>query len=268
MQLRNFLVIMSVFVLLSISFGVTIQSGEASITRDTGIDPSVDGPSEFFVNETVSYEVEIKGHFRTEEGRFDAREADNWTLQTESTLEATIEPEEEESFTSNVFTVNVTIHEEGEGKLNFRASCGKEDEMAFNEKEFQIFVEKAERTSVTILNPTDTHIEELQVALYINGELKAMQTIQDFEPEEERRVTFEWSKRGLNPGEHTLEVWTGRAENDQEFNKENLVMSRTFQIEEETSSIVYAGVIVAVIAAGVLIFFWYKSRRRKQRRPW
>jgi len=257
MELRNLGLLVGILLLLSTFFIVTIQPSEAAV-EDTRIDPSIDGPDEFFVNETVSYEVEIRGAFGTDQGAIRAEEADNWTLQTESTLEATIDPEESESSSSNIFTVDVTVHEEGEGTLNFRAYCGKDGEVAFNEKQFQISVEKPERTSVTIENPTDAHIEELEVGLYINGELKATQTLRDLEPGEERRVTFEWSKRGLDPGEHTLEVRT----------EERVVISRTFQIEDETSSWIYAGIILAVIAASVLVFIWYKSRRRRQRRPW
>jgi len=269
MELKNLAVLVGVILLFSTFFVVTIQPTEAAV-RDTRIDPSIDGPEEFFVDEAVSYEVEIRGAFRIDSEKIRAQDADNWTLQTESTLEATIDPVESESDTSNIFVVNVTVHEEGEGNLNFRAYCGKDGEVAFNEKQFEITVEKPEKTTVTVLNPTDAHIEELEVALYINGELKATKTLRDFEPEEERRVTFEWSKRELDPGEHTLEVWAdyGTSENVDEFNKEKLVMSRPFHIEGETSSLLYAGIIIAVIVASVLIFFWYKSRRRRQRRPW
>ncbi len=257
MKPKNLGLLVGVLLLVSTFLVVTAQPSEAAV-QDTRIDPSIEGPDEFFVNKTVSYEVEIKGAFRVGDRTIRTDEADNWTLQTESTLEATIDSDELESSSSNIFTVNVTVHEEGEGTLNFRAYCGKDGDVAFNEKQFQITVEKPERTTVTIENPTDAHIEELQVALYINGELKDTQTVRDLEPGEERRVTFEWSKRGLGPGEHTLEV---RAE-------ERLVMSRTFQIEDETSSWIYAGVILAVIAASVLVFIWYKSKRRRQRRPW
>jgi len=257
MKPKNLGLLVGVLLLVSTFLVVTAQPSEAAV-QDTRIDPSIEGPDEFFVNKTVSYEVEIKGAFRVGDRTIRTDEADNWTLQTESTLEATIDSDELESSSSNIFTVNVTVHEEGEGTLNFRAYCGKDGDVAFNEKQFQITVEKPERTTVTIENPTDAHIEELQVALYINGELKDTQTVRDLEPGEERRVTFEWSKRGLGTGEHTLEV---RAE-------ERLVMSRTFQIEDETSSWIYAGVILAVIAASVLVFIWYKSKRRRQRRPW
>jgi len=257
MELRNVGLLVGILLLLSTFFIFTAQPSEAAV-QDTRIDPSIDGPEEFFVNKTVSYEVEIRGAFRVGDRTIRTDQADNWTLQTESTLDSTIDPLESDSETSNIFTVNVTVHEEGEGTLNFRAYCGKDDEVAFNEKQFQISVEKPERTSVTIKNPTDAHIEELEVGLYINGELKDTQTLRDLEPGEERKVTFEWSKRGLDSGEHTLEV---RAE-------ERLVISRTFQVEEETSSWIYAGVILAVIGASILIFIWYKSRRRRQRRPW
>jgi len=257
MELKKLGLLVGILLLFSIFFIVTAQPSEAAV-EDTRIDPSIDGPEEFFVNKTVSYEVEIRGAFRVGDRTIRTNQADNWTLRTESTLEATIDPDESDSSSSNIFTVNVTVHEEGEGTLNFRAYCRKDGEVAFNEKQFQISVEKPERTSVTIENPTDAHIEELEVALYINGELKDTQTLRDLEPGEERRVTFEWSKRGLDSGEHTLEVRT----------EDRLVMSRTFQIEEETSSWIYAGVILAVIAASVLIFIWYKNRRRRQRRPW
>jgi len=267
MELKNFAVLVGMFLLLSTFFVVTAQPGEAA-GEDNLIDISVDGPREFFVNETISYEVEIKGAFRIDGETIRAQDADNWTLQTESDLEATIQPQESESDTSNIFTVNVTVHEESEGNLNFRAYCGKDGEVAFNEKEFWINVEKPEKTWVTITNPTDAHIEELEVALFINGDLKATETLTDLGPGEERRVTFEWSKRGLESGEHTLEVWTGTSEDVDEFNRERLVMSRTFQIEEETSSLIYAGVVIVIIAASLLIFFWYKSKKRRQRRPW
>ncbi|MFW5952715.1 MAG: CARDB domain-containing protein [Candidatus Natronoplasma sp.] len=267
MELKKIAVLVSMFFLLSTFFVVTAQPGQAAV-EDNLINLSIDGPQEFFINETINYEVEIRGAFTIDGEPIRAQEADNWTLQTESNLEATIEPEESESHTSNIFTVNVTVHEEDEGNLNFRAYCGKDGEVAFNEIEFGINVEKPEKTEITVRNPTDTHIEELEVALFINGELKAVETLTEFEPGEERNVTFEWSKRDLDSGEHTLEVWTGTSDDVSEFNEERLVMSRTFQIEEETSSLIYAGIIIVMVVASLLVFFWYKSRRRRQRRPW
>ncbi|MEF8835033.1 MAG: CARDB domain-containing protein [Candidatus Thermoplasmatota archaeon] len=269
MEFKNLALLVIISFLLFTSFTVIIQTGEAAV-EDERINPKIDGPEEFFFNETVSYEVEIRGAFRSGEKIIDAEEADNWTLKTESTLEATVDPLESESATSNIFTVNVTVREEGEGALNFKAYCGKNGEVAFNEKEFQISVEKPEKTKVTVKNPSEVHIEEMKIGLYIDGEQKATQTLKDLEPGEERRGSFKWSKSGLESGEHTLEVWAdyGTSENDDGFNKEKLVMDRTFQIEEETSTMLYAGIIIAAIAVSVLLFIWYKNRRRRQRRPW
>ncbi|MBS3781467.1 MAG: hypothetical protein KGY66_02355 [Candidatus Thermoplasmatota archaeon] len=269
MDAKKFTVSVSMLLLLSMSLlaGVQVSEGARESPR---IDPRVvEGPDELFVNETETYRIEIDGFFLANGKKVEANEADNWSLTTESNLQTTIEPLEQESTDSNIFNVTVTVHEEGKGHLNFIAYCSKNGQVFYSEREFSIVSEKPESTSVRIKNPTDTHIEEMRVGLYIDGNLKTTQTLSDMGPEEERQITFQWSKRGIEPGEHTIEIWAdySSAENE-DFNKQSMIMSRTFQVEEETSNLIYAGIIVAVMGAGSLIFFWYRRRRKKRRRPW
>ncbi len=269
-EYRFLVILIGVLLLTSSLFLATIVQPAEAATRDNRIEPRIiEGPDEFFNNETVTYVVEIRGAFRVDGEIIRASEADNWTLRTESSLQATIDPPEAESSTSNVFEVNVTVHEEGEGILTFTAFCGKNGQVSYSDREFSFRTEEPEKTSVTIRNPTNTHIEEMKVGLFIDGELKTTQKITDMEPGEERRITFQWSKRGLSPGEHTLEIWADyEPDEDTEFNQQAMIISRTFKVEEETSTLVYAGIIIAVIAVSFFVLLWYKSRKRKRRRPW
>lgn len=263
--------IIGVFLLISVlSIGASIKTVGAA-TRDNRINPRVlEGPDEVFVNETVVYKIEISGAFEAGGELVRASEADNYTLRTESDLDATINSEEQESTTSNVFDVNVTVHEEGEGELEFLAFCGKGDQVAFSETEFSFESEKPETTSVKVKNPTDTHIEEMNIGLFIDGELKSTQNLTEMEPGEERRITFQWSKKGLSSGEHTIEVWADydSSEDEESFNQQDLIMSQTFQVEEETNTLLYVGIAIAVIGVGFVVFLWYRSRQRKRKRPW
>ncbi|MFP4001385.1 MAG: CARDB domain-containing protein [Thermoplasmata archaeon] len=263
--------IIGIFLLTSALFiGASIRPAEGA-KRDNRINPRVvEGPEDIFINNTVTYRIEIGGAFEAGGELVRASEADNYTLKTESDLDTTIDPLEDESTSTNVFEVNVSAHEEGEGELTFTAYCGKGDDVAYSEKKFSFDAEKPEKTTVKIENPTDTHIEKMKVGLFIDGELKSTETITDLEPDEDREITFQWSKRGLSTGEHTLEVWGDYepAEDEQSFNQNDLIMSINFQVEEETNTMVYVGIAILAIAISLVVFLWYQSRKRKRRRPW
>jgi len=262
--------ILGVFMITSaLTMVATVPTAQAA-TQESRIDPTVvDAPDELFVNETVNYQVEIRGAFEHDGEIFDSEEADNWTLRTETDLDATIEPTEEESTVTNVFNVTITVHEEAEGDLVFTAYLGKEEAVYFNERHFRIDAETPERTSLTVTNPTDTHIEEVELGLFIDGELKARKTLEDLGPNEDRQVTFAWSKESLSAGEHGLEVWMDYGFSEEaEFNRDHLIMETTFEIEDQISTWIYGGVAIVVIVGGFFIFIWYQKRKRKRRRPW
>ncbi len=242
-------------------------SSEAA-THGRYMEIDVEGPETPFVNITEEYTVTITGEF--EDGSSVEEVAENWTLNAQTDLDATIEPEEQENETSNVFQVEVQIHEETEGELIFTAYAGKEGDVEFTEKQFNVDPEKPERTSLVIENPTDMHIDEANLGLFINDELKDVQTVQDLEPEGEQTITFQWSKRDLEGGEHQMEVWMEYREReiDDEINQDQLVLSRTFEVEEETSTLLIAGIVLAVIAVSLVVFLWYQKKRRESRRPW
>lgn len=238
--------------------------------KDNRINPVVDGPENVFVNVTEVYEVEIKGVFEVDDNLIEAENADNWSLEMESSLDATVEPNEQESTESNIFTVNVTIHEEGTGNLNITAYCGKGGKVSYSEKQLEVRSEEPEETTVPITNPTDTTIQQIELGFFVDGEKKSTITIEDLSPNEEKTVTFRWSKRGLSSGEHDLEVWVdyGTDNEPDRFNKQELIMDRTFHVEGEPNTLLYGAVIALVIAASFVVFLFYQSRKRKRRRPW
>lgn len=265
--------VLSLALLVSVT-SIGVGFGEAT-TRDDGIEIDViEGPERPFVNQTENYQIELTGTFGVDDE--EVEDADNWTLQVETDLESTIEPSDNieqtqvEEDTDNLFNLGIEIHEEGEGEITFSAYVGKDDEVSFQEKTFDIEAEIPERTSIEITNPTEANIENAKLGLYINNEIKSLVTISELGPNEEQTITFEWSKRGLEGGEHTMEVWMDYSdpETKEDFEKDSIVMERTFEIEEETNPWLIAGIVIAVIVGALLIFIWYQKKRRESRRPW
>ncbi len=238
--------------------------------KDDRINPLVDGPEEVFVNVTEVYQVEIKGVFEVNGNIVDVENANNWTLKTESSLDATVKPKEQESSTSNHFTVNVTVHEAGKGYLNITAYCGKKGKVSYSEKQVRIKAEKPQKTTVPINNPTNTTVEEMRLGLFIDGKRKSTITVTDLKSGEEKTVTFKWSKSGLSSGEHDLEVWVdyGVSADSSGFTKQDQVIDSNFHVKGETNTLLYGGIIAAVIASGFVVFLLYQQRKRKRRRPW
>ncbi len=259
-----------IVILMMIGSGMSAFQISEAAQEDSRINISVDGPDKLFVNETENYEVEIKGVFQVGDDLVDAERADNWTLKTESTMDATVEPQSIGTSTTNVYTVNVTVHEEGKGYLNLTAYCGKNGSVSYTEKQYRIEVEEPEVTTVPINNPTNITIKKMELGLFIDGDKKSTVMVEDLKPGEQRKVTFKWSKEGLSSGEHDLKVWVdyGTDNDPDSFNKQDRVMDRTFHVEGETNTMLYAGVIVAVIAVSFVVFLLYRQRKRKSRRPW
>ncbi len=218
---------------------------------------------EVFVNITEEFKINIIGFFELDGDRINVEDSDEWTLEVESSAEATIEPEEQTSNETSEFIFDVTIHEEGKTDLEFTAYCTKDNVTRYSERRFEVRAVEAEVLSVDVTNPTSYELEEIKLNLYINGEFKNSKTIQDVEPEETRTVQFNWSRRDLEPGEHELEIKA-----DYGLTSEKVILSHSFHIEGDGNTALYGGIIVISIAAGLLLFFFFRQKRKRRRRPW
>lgn len=259
---------MVTFLLLIASIGtIGLQNTEgAREVRGINIDVQQEkGQDVFFVNDTENFKVEILGRFQADGEVIKSENADNWTLKTETNADATIEPKDQDSNVSNRFSVNVTVHGKGKANLNFTAYCTKDDSVRYSTRQMEIKVVEPESVSISVDNPTSYEIEETDVNLYIDGELINTKTIKNLGPDESRKVKFNWSSSGFGPGEHKLEIKTDYGI---EGSEEKVHLSRTFYIEEETNTGLYAGIAAVGIGAAVVIFLLFRRKRKRRRRPW
>ncbi len=254
-------------IILMISFSFIGSPISADVREDRGISMKIErekGQDVLFVNDTESYKIDIVGRFQADGEVFRAENADNWSLKTETDMDATIKPEDQESNQTNEFEVDVTIHEEGSGHLTFTAYCTKGESTRYSEREVEVKVVESESISVNVENPSSYKLEDVEVMLYIDGQLMNSKTIESLASEESTNVQFNWSSHNLDSGEHTLEIKT-----DYGFEgEEETLLSRTFHVEKETNTALYAGIAAVSIGASLLVFFWYRRRKKRRRRPW
>ncbi len=269
---RNFfehLSLLGVVTLLLLATMITFigAPSEADVREDRGISMEIErekGQDAIFLNDTETFTVRIMGRFEAEGDVFRAEDADNWTLKTESDMDATIDPEDQDSNVTNEFDVEVTIHEEGTGRITFTAYCTKGDSTRYSEKDYEVEAVEPESVSVTVDNPTYYELEDIEVKLYVNGRLMNTVTIESLEPEESRDLEIKWSSHNLDAGEHRLEIRT-----DYGFEgEEETLLSRTFYVEEDTNTALYGAIIAIAVGAALLVFFLYRRKKKRRRRPW
>lgn len=227
-----------------------------------GVNLSIRGDEEVFSNETNTYEVTVGGTF--------GAEAENWTLNSR-VLEgfATVSPESQESDTDRVFEVEMTATQPGTVIIEFEVFCTFENETRRDVETREIDVVEPTKISVLVTNPTDSKIEDIKVGLFVNGELKRTIRIRQLDPDGQRRIQFNWSKENLEPGEHKLEIWVDYGmDSEEEFNKEELLLERSFYISDDNGYTLYTALIVLLVVGVIGAFFFYHQKKKKRRRPW
>lgn len=264
MKTLSLLIIVFFMVSLCSAFIGTTAGEEATLDRGINIEiEDEEQREEAFVNITEEFRIFIGGFFGFEGQRVSAADADNWTLEVETAADASVQPQEQTSNESRVFTFDAMFRETGTATLNLTAYCTKENETRYSERQFDVRVVEVNTVSFEVNNPTDYELEEIKLKLYINGELRNTQTIRNVDPDETRRVKFNWSRHGLDQGEHEMEV---RA--DYGFGRERVILTRSFYVEGETNRALYAGIAVLSVGAAVVVFFYYRKKKRRRRRPW
>ncbi|MGM0405176.1 MAG: CARDB domain-containing protein [Thermoplasmatota archaeon] len=237
-------------------------NSQAAEFSSRGVRLLISGEEEVFTNETNIYEVTIDGDF--------GRNADNWTLNssvTEGT--ATVQPDSDESNTSNVFEVQVTAIEAGTVVLEFEAFCSDGEETRRDVETLEVNVVKPSNVSVMVSNPTDTDIENVKVGLFINSEMRRVKHIDTLEADGQKRIQFNWSDEGLESGEHTIEIWVDYGFEDvDEFHKDSLILEKNFYVPDEGAHTLYTSLVVLLIVGVIGVFFFYNHKKKKRRRPW
>lgn len=252
-------------ILASISFMGSPISAETREDRGISIDIEREkGQDVLFVNESENYEVDIVGRFEAGGEIIRVEDADNWSLKTETDMDATIEPDDQDSNLTSEFEVDVTIHEEETGYLTFTAYCAKGENIRYSERQVEVKAVEAESVSVSLDNPTPYELEDVNVNLYVNGRLMNTRTIEELGPNESRDIEIKWSSYDLGAGEHELEIRT-----DYGFDgEEETLLTHTFYVEEDTSTALYGGIAAMAIGIGLVVFFLYRRKKKRRRRPW
>lgn len=250
-----------IFALLMLSIPLSMQDAEAELSQ-TGVRIFVEkGPKDVFVNETTTYKVRIGGSF--------AEDAENWTLKTSVDIDATVEDSVQESNTTNVFSVKITFKEKGDANVKFKAFCGKGGETRYTEDSLKIDATKPVTTKVKIENPTDYELNNIKVGLFVDGDLLNVTTVDKLGAEEKKTLTMKWSKEGYSSGEHIVEVWVDyKLGDDQEFNKEQKVLEKTFYIEGDDNLGLIVAIVVIASVSGFLLYYFYSKGKSRRRKPW
>ncbi|MFW5927605.1 MAG: CARDB domain-containing protein [Thermoplasmatota archaeon] len=263
METKHVSILILTLLLLSIpSIPISVQSAEAQDLSQDGVRIFIEkGPQEVFVNETAAYRVRIGGSF--------GKSADNWTLETSANIDAKIDSRTQESNQSNVFTVKVTVREKGNGKINFKAYCGKAGETRYSEDSYKIEAIKPVTTKVNVKNPTDTEISNVKVGLFVDGDLKNITKIDKLGADEQKTLTMNWSKKGYSSGKHEIEVWVDyNFEDGEKFTKDEVLLKDSFYIEGDSNLGLIAGIIIVAAVSGFLAYYFYSKGKSRRRKPW
>ncbi len=251
---------MGVFLLSLLMFSVVGMSPLQGATGH-GVNIIIDGPTDVFVNETQEYEVKVGGTF--------ANNADNWTLTSSVDGPGVVRPKEQRSTESQTFSINLTVTEENEVTLILNATAGGDNQTRRTSTELKVKGLKPVTSTLSFKNPTDLTLTDVELGIFIDGKLERTVQVSPIEPRSTRNMKVNWSKEGLDPGEHKMEVWVdyGYTEGDR-FVKNEKIYTVRFYIEGESTLEKYGWAIgIGVVAAGLGIFY-YLRRRKKRRRPW
>lgn len=257
MKRQVFIIFLILFV--SFSFGY-LGEGDAKLSQ-AGVDVNINGPTRVFKNHTVQYEIEIGGSF----GLY----AQNWSISVEESEDYRVDQPQKQSIKSNTFQLNVTTMKEGKVTLDIKGFCSDGDETRYRAASLEIKSVEAVSVSVDIKNTKDITLNDLELGLFIDGKLQNTKGVGTLEPGETKNIQINWSKDGLDKGEHDLEVWVdyGYSEGDS-FVKDDLLVERTFYIQGKNTLYEYAWLMIVAGILGFLGLYYYLNVKRRRRRPW
>lgn len=228
---------------------------------ESGVNIYIDGPKEVFVNQTIKYHVEIGGSF--------GKSAQNWSLKVEEGEDFDVSPVENESMLSNEFIVNLTVKNDGEATLKVKGFCSDGEDIRYSQSSLKVNAVKPVKATVEITNPTDIELEDVKVGLFVDSDLKNTIVIDKLGANETRKLQINWSKEGLDMGDHKLEVWVDYGYEDSgRFIKDELVLQKTFYVTGQGFWDKYGVLIGVSVVLSIIGFLYYMNRRKKRRRPW
>ncbi len=247
------------------SLSITLTDVDGALSS-SGVDITVDGPTEVFVNQTESYEVKIIGAF--------SDRSKNWSLKAnideDSIEKARVEPRTDDSDDSNVFTVKFTAVEKGNIKLKLSGFCSDGNTTRKASTSLKIKAVEPSTVSIKLDNPNDIELKNIQVGVYVDGTLKRVHDVEVLGPSKSKRLKINWSKEGLDEGRHTLQIWVDynyKGDVDQ-FDKNEMVLEKDFYIEGKGFMEQYGWAVAIAVIAGIIGIFYFMNMRRKRRRPW
>ncbi|MFW6041166.1 MAG: hypothetical protein ACOC85_04960, partial [Thermoplasmatota archaeon] len=118
-KITGFILVMLIFISI-----ITISGVEGLST--SGVDITIEGDDNIFVNQSVEYNVKISGIF--------GNSAENWTLHSNVEGNAEVKPGKIDSNDSNEFTVELIATEPGDFKITFKGYCSNGDEVRYKEE--------------------------------------------------------------------------------------------------------------------------------------
>ncbi|MFW6041225.1 MAG: CARDB domain-containing protein, partial [Thermoplasmatota archaeon] len=123
---------------------------------------------------------------------------------------------------------------------------------------------KPAEISFKVENPKDIRLENVTVGLFIDDKLIETTKI-ELGPNESKTVNMNWSKEGIEEGEHILKVGINYGYgSSSEF---NIILEKTIYIGEKSYALYNWGISLALVGL-VVLFFLYIRKKRKRRRPW
>lgn len=243
----------------SLSFGY-LGDGGAKLSQ-AGVDVNINGPTRVFKNHTVQYEIEVGGSF----GLY----AQNWSISIEESDKYSVDQYQKQSIKSNTFQLNFTTMKEGKATLNIKGFCSDGEETRYREASLDIKSVEAVSVFVDLKNTKDITMGDLKLGLFIDGKLQNTKIVSTLEPGETKNIQINWSKDGLDEGEHELEVWVDYGyHEDDSFVKDELLVEKTFYIQGENTLYEYAWLMIAAGILGFLGLYYYLNRKKRRRRPW
>ena len=247
------------------SLSVTIIDVDGALSS-SGVDITIDGPTEVFVNQTESYQVKIIGAF--------SDRSKNWSLKAsideESVEKASVTPRVNDSDDSNVFTVKFTAVKEGKIKLKLNGFCSDGNSTRQASTSLKIKAVEPSTVSIKLDNPNDIELNNIQVGVYVDGTLKRVHDVDILGPSKSKKLLINWSKEGLEDGKHTLQIWVDynyKGDTD-EFDKNEMVLEKDFYVEGKGFMAQYGWAVAIAVIVGIIGLFYFMNMRRKRRRPW
>ncbi len=240
---------------------IPISSAQGDL-KQTDVDIYISGPTEVFVNQTVTYQIEVGGDFSSR--------AVNWSLEVVDIPSGLmVNPPSSQSNVSNVFSVEITATKSGSFTVRFKGFCADIEKTRYDESVINIRAVKPASVRVDLVNPSEFELYNVTVGVFVDGTLKGTHLIPSLGANDTKSLTINWSKEGLSSGEHTLEVWVDYGYIDSSaFVKDELLISKPVFVDDESSMMQYALPIGVAVAGGLVIVFYFIRKRRKKRRPW